>query len=345
MAKGGNWREAPAEGAPAGPMPYELVLAESAGLPVSDEEARQYRNFYEPDASAVEGLAALPAAVRGLLDEPFEVSDAQVAEYQERGFLLVKNVLPPALLAVLGAAIRKHTLERNSMAGWEMKERPTYQQAFIQVGGMWRHSGAAQLFSFSRRLASIATRLMQTEGTLLHHDQALFKEAGGGHTPWHCDQQYWPLDGDSEREAVSAWIPLQDVPLEMGPMMFAAGSARRRTPEDRHYGLKINDESERDISGYVKEQGLEVSVEPYALGDVSFHSGWCLHRADANHTAVSRDAHTMQYVGSDMRWSERIGKGGALGGGHAMDFNGRPGALLRESGVPVVHMRGDKSRL
>jgi hypothetical protein len=87
-----------------------------------------------------------------------------------------------------------------------------------KVGGLWRHGGLAQLFSFSRRLAGIAADLMQTDGTLLHHDQALFKEPGGGHTPWHCDQQYWPLDADSERPATSCWVPLVDCPLEMGPL-------------------------------------------------------------------------------------------------------------------------------
>ena len=40
----------------------------------------------------------------------------------------------------------------------------------------------------------IATELMQTDGARLYHDQALFKEAGGGITPWHADQYYWPLN-------------------------------------------------------------------------------------------------------------------------------------------------------
>jgi hypothetical protein len=34
---------------------------------------------------------------------------------------------------------------------------------------------------------------MEVEGVRLYHDQALFKEAEGGITPWHADQYYWPL--------------------------------------------------------------------------------------------------------------------------------------------------------
>ena len=35
-------------------------------------------------------------------------------------------------------------------------------------------------------------RLMGVDGVGLYHDQALVKEAGGGHTPWHCDRAEEP---------------------------------------------------------------------------------------------------------------------------------------------------------
>lgn len=58
----------------------------------------------------------------------------------------------------------------------------------------------------------------QVEGVRLYHDQALYKEAGGGPTPWHADQYYWPLTTD---RIVTAWIPLQPVSADMGPLAFA----------------------------------------------------------------------------------------------------------------------------
>ena len=65
---------------------------------------------------------------------------------------------------------------------------------------------------FSKRIAHIAQQLMEVDSVRLYHDQALYKEASGGITPWHCDQQYWPLASD---KTVTAWIPLQATPLEM----------------------------------------------------------------------------------------------------------------------------------
>jgi hypothetical protein len=93
---------------------------------------------------------------------------------------------------------------------------------------------------FSKRLAKIAADLMQVDGVRLYHDQALFKEAGGGITPWHADQHYWPLSTD---KTITAWIPLQATPLEMGPLEFSAGS--HVIQEGRE--LSISDDSEQQI--------------------------------------------------------------------------------------------------
>src|SRR5207249_11996994 len=60
----------------------------------------------------------------------------------------------------------------------------------------------------------------------LYHDQALFKEAGGGRTPWHQDMYYWPLDTD---RTITMWMPLVDVPAEVGSMLFASGSQDRKS--------------------------------------------------------------------------------------------------------------------
>jgi hypothetical protein len=268
--------------------PYELRVARDKGYAVSAEEETDYLRNYRAGSLNVE----LPEAVAAALNEPFPVTQAMVEQYQRDGFIQIKGVLPRELLALLGEAVREHTMARNPMKGQPLDERVTYNKAFIQVGGIWRHGGLAQLFSFSRRLAGIAADLMQTTGTLLHHDQALFKEPGGGHTPWHCDQQYWPLDADSERPATSCWVPLVDVPLEMGPLEFAKGSHLGERNE--HHHMPISDDSEANIWKYVEEHGFEVVTQPFELGDVSFHSGWMLHRADGNATDRYRDAHTMQ---------------------------------------------------
>lgn len=56
---------------------------------------------------------------------------------------------------MIPAAIREHTMARHNPT-MPLSERAVYQRAFIQVGGIWRHGGLSERFSFSRRLGGAA---------------------------------------------------------------------------------------------------------------------------------------------------------------------------------------------
>ena len=99
---------------------------------------------------------------------------------------------------------------------------------------------------------------MGTRGVRMWHDQALYKEPSGSFTPWHVDQQYWPM---SNSNSVTAWIPLQAVPIEMGPLCFGRGSQRKRIGRD----LEISEESEQQIGDAVRKEKIDEVQEPYAL--------------------------------------------------------------------------------
>jgi ectoine hydroxylase-related dioxygenase (phytanoyl-CoA dioxygenase family) len=131
----------------------------------------------------------------------------------------------------------------------------------------------------------------------LYHDQALYKEPSGGYTPWHADQYYWPL---SNANSVTAWIPLQDTPLEMGPLAFAVGS--QGFEAGRH--LKISDESEAQIGRSLKDMNYPLDEGPFELGEVSFHYGWTFHRAGPNVTDQPRRVMTIIYIEDGIRLAE-----------------------------------------
>jgi ectoine hydroxylase-related dioxygenase (phytanoyl-CoA dioxygenase family) len=122
----------------------------------------------------------------------------------------------------------------------------------------------------------------------------LFKEAGGGITPWHADQYYWPLQTD---KTITAWIPLQETPMEMGPLEFSAGS--HVVVEGRE--LEIGDESETKIRERLKVTDFAHVIEPFDIGEMSFHSGWVFHRAGANKSQDMRKVMTIIYMDRDMR--------------------------------------------
>jgi ectoine hydroxylase-related dioxygenase (phytanoyl-CoA dioxygenase family) len=225
------------------------------------------------------------------LNAPFALSDAERSFYTENGYIKLRQVLPAKLLEHYRVHISAKVAELSAVK-LPLDQRSTYDKAFLQVGNLWLVSAEVREFVFGRRLARIAAELMGCRGVRLYHDQALYKEPGGGITPWHADQYYFPVSND---HVVTAWVPLQDTPLEMGPLAFCEKSHRL------HYGrdLEIGDESEAALEAALKE--FTKNNNPYSLGDVSFHAGWTFHRAEANSSKKPREVMTMIYIDQEMR--------------------------------------------
>lgn len=234
------------------------------------------------------------------LDTPYELPEDAVERFRHDGFVHLHDVLSAETLERYGEEITAKVVELNTMH-LPLEERSTYDKAFLQVTNIWTHSEVARTLVFSRRLAQIATELLGTKGVRLYHDQALYKEPGGGITPWHADQYYWPL---SSELTVTAWIPLQDTPVEMGPLSFASGS--QNFPALRE--LSISDDSERLIQEAMDRERFPYVQEPFALGDVSFHCGFTFHRAPANLSDRPRRVMTVIYMDRDIKVTEPINK-------------------------------------
>jgi ectoine hydroxylase-related dioxygenase (phytanoyl-CoA dioxygenase family) len=97
-------------------------------------------------------------------------------------------------------------------------------------------------------------------------------------------------------KTVTAWIPLQATPLEMGPLEFSAGS--HAIVEGRE--LEIGDQSEAVMQKKLRVTDFEHVIEPFDIGEISFHSGWVFHRAGANTTQDMRKVMTIIYMDKDM---------------------------------------------
>lgn len=240
-------------------------------------------------------------AIREILDQNYFLTQEQIEFFQEYRYIKLKHVLNPETLDYFNEAISKKVEELNDETT-PMEQRSTYGKAFLQLFNLWKKDDVIKELIFSKRLAQIAADLMQVDGVRLYHDQALFKEAGGGITPWHADQHYWPLETD---KTITAWIPLQETPLEMGPLEFSAGS--HQIVEGRE--LSIGDDSEVQIQKRLRVTDFNHVVEPFDIGEVSFHSGWVFHRAGANQTDGMRKVMTIIYMDKNMKLKEPSNSG------------------------------------
>lgn len=238
-------------------------------------------------------MSHIPAEIKQELGKTFRLSREAIDYFRENGFIKLKNVLSAEAIQYMDKTISAEVVRLNTQH-LPMEERDTYGKAFLQIMNIWTRSELVKEIVFSKRLAKIATELMGVDGVRMYHDQALFKEPGGGHTPWHADQYYWPLANDN---TVTAWIPLQATGLELGPVEFSAKS--QQLQEGRT--LKISDDSETVIQKKLTLNDFKKVVEPFETGEVSFHNGWVFHRAGANTTRNMRKVMTVIYMDKDMR--------------------------------------------
>jgi ectoine hydroxylase-related dioxygenase (phytanoyl-CoA dioxygenase family) len=230
------------------------------------------------------------------IDSEYSISSEQIARFQRDGYIKLKDVLSPEVLDHYGREITRQVLLLNK-EDKPLEQRSTYGKAFLQIMNLWLKSDTVREFVLGKRLARIASDLLQTDGVRLYHDQALYKEASGGYTPWHIDQFYWPL---STEKTVTAWIPLHAVPIKNGPLAFSVGSQRIKIGRD----LEISDESEKKIDEHLKLSNLPYDETPFALGEVSFHYGYTFHRAGPNKLSKPREVMTIIYMDKDMKLTE-----------------------------------------
>lgn len=262
------------------------------------------------------------------LDEAHDLDPAIVTSFAERGHALV-----PGLASAEEAEAYRPLIERAALdTAWDkrpLEERDTYGKAFLQSFNLWRVDADIARFTLSARFARVAAQLLGVEGVRLYHDQALCKEPGGGRTPWHQDQYYWPMDTD---RTVTMWMPLVDVPDEIGSMTFVDGSHLRGDLA----GQAISDASDAEFSRLIAVEQLPTHTNGgVSAGDATFHAGWTVHSAGPNPTGMLRTVMTVIYVADGARVANDLSE--------AQDFDRKvwlggaePGTLIEAELNPLL---------
>lgn len=240
-------------------------------------------------------MTLAPASALPLLDSPYALNAAQRAAYDRDGHICLRGVASPDELAPYEAAIS--ALVARLKAGEKpVAERDTYHKAFLQCGHLCWMDETVKCFVLARRFGRIAAELMGVSGVRLYHDQALYKEPGGGHTPWHQDQVYWPFEEGAP--TITMWMPLVNAPMESGTMVFASGTHKAGYLSDDMF---ISDKSSEFFYDLVTERGWDLRINDMKAGDATFHHGLTLHKAPGNSTGILRKVMTIIYYADGTR--------------------------------------------
>ena len=233
------------------------------------------------------------------LQQPYSLSDKDAKAFRQDGFALLRNVASQTEIETFRPLI-KDAVKRLNPEVRKIEDRDTYGKAFLQTMNLWEFDEQVRQFTLAKKFAGIAAGLMGVKNVRLYHDQALFKEAGGGFTPWHQDQYYWPLDTTN---TITMWMPMMDITTEMGMLTFASGSFRDGLVKN----MEISDESEQALNDYVSKKNYPVFMPDYMkAGDATFHYGLTLHKAPANSSGHTREVMTIIYFADGTKISTPI---------------------------------------
>lgn len=203
----------------------------------------------------------------------YPITDEQIRRFRADAFVKLPGVLSPGAVQRLRMRLRAMLDEAvDPEVGFQSREM------------MWLDDDLVRAAVLSPRIGGISAALLGTERVRLYHDNALSKEPGAGRTPWHFDAHHFPLDSP---EVLTAWIPLQPTPREMGPLAFARGA----DVGDLVAGLEFDKHGtsyDRGVSEVFRAQAVQVEDGPFAAGEVSFHGANCFHTAGANRTTEAR---------------------------------------------------------
>ncbi len=223
-----------------------------------------------------------------------ELSAADIARYQNEGFLHVPGFLTGEETVELKAAVLEAVAALGSRRisgdelAWESGEG-YYDHVFTQRLNLWRLSATVKRYMLDPHLGRLVCRLAGTRGMRVWHDQALIKEPFGNPTAWHLDNPYWSFHS---RQAISIWIALEDATLMNGCLWFMPGSHKLA----RYDNVGIGE----DLAGLFKVYPDMAQIDPVPVpmkaGDCSFHNGLTAHGAGANMTRGRRIAMTCAYM-------------------------------------------------
>ncbi len=270
--------------------------AEASGVAERWDESNEawwdwYLSLADDDGASAElvELAApepvdLPSLgeLRDELAEPYALSPEQAERFRADGYLKIREVLTPGALAMARGEV-----ERLAAAG----DGPG-RSGFLSLDMMWLgDSEVLRLFALSPRLGRLAADLLGVADARIYHDNVLSKTPGCGRTPWHFDAHHFPI---ASRDIVTSWIPLQAIPLAMGPLAFAPGIDTWKLAEDVDFN-KADASYDRGVSEAFREAGVAVDDSPFELGEMSFHHAWCFHYARGNATTQPRQVMATTY--------------------------------------------------
>jgi ectoine hydroxylase-related dioxygenase (phytanoyl-CoA dioxygenase family) len=217
------------------------------------------------------------------------VTKKQIDQFEENGFLEIKNLLTPAEVAYYRNLYEDFLTGKVAIAGYRSDLGGHASNAAVET----KVELITQIMVPSRIVPSLLNEQLHKKSLsiaqqLLGNDMALDFDMlidkaphTNTATPWHQDCAYWISMPDTR--AVSCWVALDKATIKNGCMWYVPGShklpVRPHVQAGKGGGALQCEASE--------SEGIAIEINP---GDCVFHHGGTLHYSRGNSTSTRRRA-------------------------------------------------------
>ena len=94
---------------------------------------------------------AIPQSIKEQLNQPYPLTDAQIAFYEQNRFIKLKQVFDQDTIDYFNGIISEVVKQLNKVET-PLEERSTYGKAFLQLFNLWREDELIKELVFSKRI-------------------------------------------------------------------------------------------------------------------------------------------------------------------------------------------------
>ena len=214
------------------------------------------------------------------------LAQEQITTYQERGYLVVENQIPPQIIGDIRAEIDRFQAEARTMT--ESNDRLDLEDSHTPNGPRLRR------IKFPHMISDVMNNLLRSEHVLapardllgpdlrLHTTKLNMKSAGyGAAVEWHQDFAFYPHTND---DVLAMAVIIDDMAKENGPLMVFPGT---------HKGPIFDHHSDGVFVGAMDlaQSGLDIADAVPLMGpagSVSFHHARIVHGSALNTSTRDR---------------------------------------------------------
>lgn len=210
------------------------------------------------------------------------LTDKQLGQYEEQGFMVLTNFLREEVLEGVVSKLDRYDAEHDGQLQALGRQGISRANEIAFTANLAPKDDTLARFIASGPFVELTTQILGPN-VQLYWDQSVYKRPETRREfPWHQDTGYVPTD---PAHYLTCWIPLVDATIENGCVWVQAGSHKQ--------GMVKHRPTEIGLQCYF---GLDVGMPvPVKRGSIIAFSSLLFHRSGPNLTDHTRKAYVVQY--------------------------------------------------